>query len=435
MLKASLLIAGLCLLPAIGSTQTSVGFQNPQDIQTLLDYRLPDWSYRTFDARLALDGREDSARSSGMGSSGASFQGSLGLDYQRTWESEERNLEYGGVWSTDYRNLRQSYDNSETTDSFYQNTVGLNGSYERYLGGGPVSLRGSGSVRHGYSQQHRETVAGEESLEERLYSRNHYLYTRVGAGLGRLRNVRPLLQAQRLNERLQALGRPALSPRQVRRLAEIIATEYGYGMVYDRPERFFWRDVFEPLTQTEDALSPYEIFCLQEALNENLGTRYEGLRLDVGAIWSEDYGNLEEMDRYRHMREITGGVSYYHNPSLTRQYRASLSANYHWRREHSSTDQDGYWRASVGHLWNVTDRLRWDLGLGHNQNRRFEPRYDGSQSSLGSDFHFRLEDRMSLTCGVDLGYIHMKRDEEVRFRWDLVYSVGLSYNLGAGLLN
>jgi len=190
MRQGYLFIVCLCLLPTVGAAQTSVGFAQPEDVQTLLDYRLPGWSFRTFDGRLALDGREESSRFRGEASSGSQFQGNLGLDYQRTWESEERSLQYGGNWDTRFRHMRNTDDDSESRTSLYDNLLSMDGSYERYLGGGPLSLRGSGTLEHGYSEDHRESTQGENTDELDRYSRTHRLRAALGVGLGRIRNVR-----------------------------------------------------------------------------------------------------------------------------------------------------------------------------------------------------------------------------------------------------
>jgi len=149
----------------------------------------------------------------------------------------------------------------------------------------------------------------------------------------------------------------------------------------------------------------------------------------------ESFNSYMDQDRYDHDRQISVGASYYQNPSLTRQYSANLFYNYHWLRDDSPSEEYAYLRATLGHLWNVADRINWNLTLSHNGRRAFDPRRDNASSALVSDFDFRIEDRLTLGCGVDLRYSHTERDDAVGFGWNLVYNVGLTYDLGAGILN
>ncbi len=50
-LRAALFVAAFSLsLPVLVQAQTSIGYGDPTDITNLLEYRLPDWSYRVWDA-------------------------------------------------------------------------------------------------------------------------------------------------------------------------------------------------------------------------------------------------------------------------------------------------------------------------------------------------------------------------------------------------
>ncbi len=53
------------LLPTPAQCQTSTGYTTPDDITDLLEYRLPDWSYRLWDADFNLNGQSQESRQSG----------------------------------------------------------------------------------------------------------------------------------------------------------------------------------------------------------------------------------------------------------------------------------------------------------------------------------------------------------------------------------
>mgnify|MGYP000337876300 CR=1 FL=1 len=108
-------------------------------------------------------------------------------------------------------------------------------------------MRANGSYTRSYVESIRENTVDGETTETGSYNRGNSLYVTVGVGLGRARNVAPLIRAQRLSERLKAIGRAPLSPAEIQEVARVLATEHGYRAVYERPDRSFWQDVLMPM--------------------------------------------------------------------------------------------------------------------------------------------------------------------------------------------
>ena len=112
---------------------------------------------------------------------------------------------------------------------------------------------------------------------------SHFTEGRFGIGLGRVRNVTPVVRALRLDARLQALDRSGrLSDEQLQEVARQFARRPGYPAVYDRPDKHFWNDLFEQIDDQIGPLSPFETLYLTDVLQERLGQRFEGADAAIG---------------------------------------------------------------------------------------------------------------------------------------------------------
>jgi hypothetical protein len=434
-MKSSLLILAvlaLCVVPDPAAAQSSVGFTNPADVSTLLDYRLPDWGYRT--VKLGL----------GSGGYGSNRYGTLSYsDNSRavanarqglyvTWhrESEAR------IWSvTTGEEGGWSWQRVGTTAGRgYESTFGedldLSGSIRDYARG-DAYLLGSLEIAGRYREDRSHQGSGGSVYLQRGLSTSGGL----GAGYGRVRDVTPLLQAQRLSERLQALGREPLSREDVLRLAGILARMGGYQRVFDRPDRQLWRDVLEPLLGRGEPLSPYEVLYLRDVLQENLGSREEGARVEMSARasrsttggnergWSTDLGPAID-------------ARWIHNLSLDRQLALAFSGSYSWGND-SNPMQDkheqGFGSLSTQHLWVVADRAIWRTSLYGAFNYSEEHGGDSIARvrSLGlqSAYEFYVEDRVSLSPTVDVLWRRVETGGRYDEFWDWRFNLGLTYDL------
>ena len=90
------LLLALFLLPYSSLAQNTIGFEHPKDTSNLLEYRLPDWSYRTWTAGMSLDGGSSETRSAGTPRVSNSLN--LGLDtaYRFHREGDSRDYYYSG---------------------------------------------------------------------------------------------------------------------------------------------------------------------------------------------------------------------------------------------------------------------------------------------------------------------------------------------------
>jgi hypothetical protein len=235
-----LILSKPAMRPDAPAAQTSVGFAEPQDISTLLDYRLPDWSYRAWDVSFDLNGRASEGRDGGSPMVSNQFASGLDTGYFQAWESEVRDLSLNaGIDGHCSRSHDGRFD-QELSGHYLDGALHGSVDWVRYLGGGPFSFNAGGSGSRSYAETARFSRQGGLTDDYDQYARRSGLRVETGLGWGRVRNVVPLVRAQRLSERLVALRRPALTPLQVQRVAQVLAQEYGYRSAFDRPDRLIF---------------------------------------------------------------------------------------------------------------------------------------------------------------------------------------------------
>ncbi|MCK9994746.1 MAG: hypothetical protein KAH56_00530, partial [Candidatus Krumholzibacteria bacterium] len=428
----------LALLIQSCPAQTSIGFENPGDTTNLLEYRLPDWGYRTWDLGFALSGAgaDDYYGDSNYNISNRfSTQLSSGLVLYRESETRTRSLfaDVGGSYG------RSHYGN-ETHERSGHNLDGdlaASGKWQEFLGEGPVSVLASGGVNWNYTESIQESQGLGQVDESRRFTRRHIYSMSLGAGLGRVRDVTPLIRAQRLSERLKALGRTVLTPYQIQQVASVLAQEQGYRSVFDRPSRSFWRDVLEPMLDQDNPLSPYEIFYLADVMSEDVGPRKQGTELQ-GRFFYHEYGSDDD---FRSYGRISRGPAVFflwtRNLNLDNQLSLRASARYatvggqEYKEELVSGGMD------LAHLWTIADRYRLDTSLnvaGYYNEQNFDAERAINRSietTLHSIFRIFLEDSMALSASV-LGSSRQSGHDSISYVYADRYSRSWHWSYGIG---
>lgn len=392
-----------------GFAQTSVGFEDPADLTALTTYRLPDWGYRTWDLGFDLSGR-------GYDGHGAHPQvsGGVHLGLNSAWvvdhQGEDRTWRLDLNGDLDYS--RSRYGNAETSSSyrFFSGEGGIQADWRAYPGKGDLSYGLEGRYERDYSEW-----KGDRSLvlDPPVTDIQRTGDGRVAAtlGIGRLRDITPLIRAARLSERLEALGRPGLAPDRIRLVAEALARESGYRMVFDRQDRQLWRDVLEPALEGQEPLDPYEIMYLSEILAEDLGFRREGWQVLVGAFFQETRRSLGDATSSNVFKGPYLRMAWSRNLSLHHQLRLDAILD-HGLARGAYFDQDRTsGRIAAEHLWNVSDRylLTSDVALNGIYLESEGPLSDLvitrlAYSTLSSDLRVRLEDSLAMTARVRGSY-------------------------------
>jgi hypothetical protein len=436
----------LLIVPASAIAQTdstttfprSIGLTDPDNTSDLMDYRLPDWSWYTWDVRL------------NMNASGAQNE----IADQDRWTSELLSR---------YRRFRESEDHQWDVFAVVEGTgFGRSSSLDEPLGSGDTELdtrrlaaaaqvggsslnylsrrfgvRLGGSVRADYQELR---IEGDVTPVTGSEGRSLAGAVRPGFSFGRIRNVDPLLRAKRVSERLVALGRPPIESQELRALAARIAQQGGYTSVFDRSQKYFWADLLEEFTVGNE-LSAQELLYLLEVFEEAYGLRFQGLRLDAEVELSRrsSSGSGVSNSGTNLYRPFVAG-SWFHNFNLENQIR--VEARWSYTEARSDDGDRGAARESVarlGHLLLLTDRWRW-------KNELIGAR-TASQNANGGDWSGQwnanftsnlvvfIEDRLSLVPSVTVQYrsydgdLSQDRPEE----WSWIASLALEYQIGQGI--
>ena len=439
----------LALLTQSCPAQTSIGFENPGDTTNILEYRLPDWGYRTWGLDFSLGGNGNENYFSDENESFShQFSTNLGSDFNLYRESEKRIGSLDASVSGSYQQSHSGDNSGEASGHDLNASYDLGGRLDQYLGQGPFFLGLAGDIDQGYRETIRESTGQDDY---RRFDRGTFYGIGPAAGWGRLRDVTPLIRAQRLSERLIALGRPPLGSGQVQEIARVLATEQGYRTVFDRPDRSFWRDVLEPMLDKEHPLSPYEIFYLRDILAEDIGPRLEGAQLRGAYYYRERrYDSGSDDSRY-YARVARLNFLWARNLSFNHQLTLKTGVNYNQSDESHEWDSgrsdSARWEdlggvIDLAHLWTIADRYRLDTIL-HFYGSYYEAEYETGRNiernlrtNLSSTFRVFLEDNMSLVAhvrGTNEQHYFDNDDtsdtERYTRSWNWSYGIGLEYYL------
>jgi hypothetical protein len=454
-----LLCVIVLLVPAADSlSQTadgaSTGFADPSDTRGLLEYRLPDWGYRTWDLGFDLNGAGADRFTGNDRQYSNSFSTNLDTDFLLYGESERRirNLEVSA--GGNYGRFHNGNSVTENSARALSGRVAASGGWNEYLHESSFSLGGAAGASQDYDERIVENRNDGGADEDRNFGRRGTYSLSAGIGWGRVRDVTPLIRAQRLSERLTALGRPRLTMAQIQEVARVLAREQGYRTVLDRPERSFWSDVLAPMLDPEQPLSPYEVFYLRDVLSENIGPRREGYSVTAAFGYGHRREN-REVDYVTNDRGPVLGLTWVRNPSLNHQLALGVAGSY--RTVNYTVDypaiadnslREDLLRGELGieHLWTLADRYRLDTSLGFT-GRYIEMEQDDQRSirrtldtRLGSTFRMFVEDNLSVVASIrgtnSQDYYEVSGGpqpdldgERYRRDWNWSYGLGFEYYL------
>jgi len=409
--------------------QSTIGFSDPEDIQSILEYRLPDWGYSNFLLNFSLNGRFDDSKISrtdlSTDSQDRDFHFIIDPGYRIYRESEQRIISLNSDALLLYRNNRR--ETESPTDQLAQNRksidteISIYASLREYIS--PrwfflVNEDASFEYRYGYSEDKSSGLS--ESLQK-TFDRRFISNSRVGIGLGRVRNVNPVIRAVRMNERYQAVTEGSqLSQEELEAVANMFTKYQGYESRYDRPEKYFWESMDQAVNSSISDLNAFDLLYLTDVLDENFGNRLQGWDASIGGIFY--YSNsLQREENNMGMNtnrdfdiQKSGGffgeVRWFKNLSLKHQ----ISFNVDSERIYS-IDSDSFlkWNmnifARVSWLWNLTDRFLLSSQLNNRYNAiKFEEDFFNSDhrrwsnsTVLGSSLIYFIENRLAINAGLN----------------------------------
>lgn len=380
--------------------QDVVGYSDPAADGALFDYRLPTWGYWTNQVEGSLGGQGRRFSSDTDQSDGDDLELALGGStfFRHESEIQTLGLQFRLSGSHDRSTTKSQVGSDPMVESSrraYAADADLGARWERYFVPQLAWIL-NGAAEAGYREARAEDPGSESSTVWRVAR----LEIGTGIAIGRVRDVTPVLRAERLAERFVALGRPRPSRAQVHALAGQIAQRQRYVEVYERPEKFFWPAVLAELT-ADAGLTPFEILYLIEALDEPLASRSQGRVFELTAGRSR-YTSDTASDYTATILRATALAS--HNLSLTQQ----ISARAGFSRDETDPGAGGVsqlsriskvWDLSGSHLWDIADRLvvRSTVAFARESNEIVDSQesdYDRLEASLRADYF--VEDHLSL---------------------------------------
>lgn len=418
-----------------GLAQTSIGFDNPGDASTILDYRLPTWGNQTWSANFGLNGGGSDGRHGGEKSIRNNFSSNLGTNFRHRRESEKCNRTITGSMGFQYRRDHSGNEFSTRSghdlDANYD--VGFNA--KRFLADGPFSINAHVRDYRRYDESSSHLVSGNVTTDTDIHSRYHGTSLKFGVGWGRRRDVAPLIRAHRISERLADLGHPRLNPNQIQQMAEIISQEHGYRAVYDRELKHFWDDILAPVLGDDIQLSAFETLYLADALSEEIGYRQQGF--SVAALWAytgvKSSRSSDTEDSMNRRRSPTVEAIWYHNFTMEHQAIVRARWSYYFSNLGNDSHENGGLHLSVGHLWNLADRHLWETRLDYDGYANIDSDSREKTAELNSSWTIYVEDSLSLRAATHLRYYwhrgFLDEPQLVNHGWNWGYSLSMVYHL------
>lgn len=358
--------------------------------------------------------------------------------YRGFWESETRlaSLRLSPALSlrrSDVASSGLSRDR-ERTDFDVTTRLGIHGSLREYVMD-PLFLfaSASGRAHYDYSQAEKEN---RETTRSDLDGRGT---GRVGIGIGRVRVVTPVIRALRMRERLRSVAPSStVSDDEVQAAARQLARRPGYQAVYDRPDKYFWRDFFDAAGLSGH--SPFESFYVADVLREPVGVRREGAELVVGALGAYEEGEDARRRGVVRGEEVSGDAlggfargRWYRNLSLHHQLGIDVASNYvNFVTEPRDFDGQVQLNAEGQWLWVLADRFKLDTRIRADLLYQHDLYGEGklrpsNRYLFSSDLLVFVENSLSLRMGAHVRYSYdaVRREGIRRSR----FQSGLQFNV------
>ncbi|TVR32889.1 MAG: hypothetical protein EA390_04635 [Balneolaceae bacterium] len=443
MKKILLLLFVSALFTSASFAQESVGFSDTDNIQPLLDYRLPAWGYSNlfwdFSLNSSLQGidRDDESRSI------SDIDANLSPTYHRFYESEERvstrslspRIKYSRVNNpgfTQDENLNRNFQfalNGSMSERFYTDRQDL------FI----VGSLGGFLIQN--NSRRLQRTGDDVNVDLVRLTRFLNSYISGGIGYGRIRNVNPMIRSLRLNERLNALDtNQQMNIDDLRKASEQFTRVYGYNQVYDRPEKYFWDDMDSEISTQLMELNPFDLFYLTDVLSETIGQRLEGWEVVTRV-------NLIHMASYsKNENKITGvetsqlGRSTLLNPTLFGRWyknldlknQVGLRADFSYNHDLSSDNDLSYYVLGARAEWlhTITDRFLAQPFISYQ--RRIND-LNFSDFSVGSSFNYFVENNLSIFSTLQYSHTRSEAAAFTETRNRLVFNAGVRYYMRRGL--
>ncbi|MDP4176325.1 MAG: hypothetical protein Q8933_20255, partial [Bacteroidota bacterium] len=283
-------------------------------------------------------------------------------------------------------------------------------------------------------------------------SKNQNYDFQFGIGWGKYRNVTPVVTALRFQQRLKQLNllNNDLSSKAVEDLAEQFSRQDYYSSVYNRPDKYFWRDIEKVLINDNivslNSLNQYANSYLREVPNEMRFIRNEGLASGIGLevnyvnnYYSANYTYYNPKISEEFYTLANAYIQYSHQLNLNSQFGFLLSANGGPNLIKNSAIKQRYMlSAQLGYDYELTDRIvasaeeNFSLSF-YNSDLQEKSLYN----SVSLGLNYFIEDNVLLKASYNWRYSDDKHISGINnFQWNSnnYVNLGITYYFDRGIL-
>lgn len=392
------------------------------------NFKVPDTDLRSLwfntNLNLSTNKTDNSSMNNGNMASGSSyysyFNYNLSPHYFLLNESDNRylafNVDLYGAYSHNYSEIHPQYSDEVNTTKYneYSTNLNLNFTYNNYINSGNSFYSAGSTVNVQMDDSKSEEVSGNTTNSYMGMKSQNYTLS-IGTGIGKLRNVTPVVSAIRFQERLKQVNllNTNLSDKVIEDLAQQFYKQSYYSTSYDRPDKYFWQDIDKVLSNDGVSLKDLNMFSdnyLRESVNEVRFLRNEGLVAGVN-LQLNYQNNYQASTGYHYLSEqlFTLGqayVIYSHQMNLNSQLNFNLSLSGGPNVLANPMEKQLYSLISaLGYNYELTDRLvasisnTFNLTFGNYYNQ-----YKLLQNNFNFSLAYFVEDNLSLNANYQWTY-------------------------------
>ncbi len=342
----------------------------------LYNYRLPDWGYSKALIEFELRGSGYHYNEYvNLSTVNENYSYLLLPSYSRYYEGEKKIYFQYAELSNDY-SYEQRKDKTPLTriitDKRKELRLSLGNSIKSYLNKSLYTHLKSDNYFDYYDSKYSVQQGSSNStatmvFKNNSFSRRYNTRLNLGIGLGRLRNITPIITALRFNERLTLLtGKNHLDEADIMALSELFTKANGFYSTYDRSQKYFYAMLPDSVKNTLKNLSPWQFLYLTEVTQEIIGDRRQGFDSNLG-LNVEYFKNIPGQGisgQEQFLLGVSTNETYYHNPTLNYQIGVQLNGSFRKAlNKNTMTDYVGDLRFEVVNLWSVIDRILLEFNL------------------------------------------------------------------------
>ena len=451
----NLFLFPLMVLFAITNARSQTYGLGNSDPAVFSQFRIPETNLHSFQTGASLwtdyGERYDTAYTYSESYFSNATQMEVGPQYYMLKETDDLrfslNADVEGSYYNQFERTKSPTDTATLNQAFQKDAglqLELSSSYRNYGTNENIFYSISSNLEANLDDQYQN--ASVPSGEEYTGSKYQSYDVSFGFGIGKIRNVTPVVSAIRFQERMKQLNLidSDLSEKAIEDLAEEFYRAGYYSQVHDRPGKFFWQDVQKALAGdgvSLTGLNEYAYSYLSEVPGELRFTRNEGAVAGINLELS--YANSYYAHGYPVINEqfYTLGnlyAQYSHQLNLNSQIALNISLsggpdvikNSAIRQEYTGT-------GNVNYSYELTDRIVTTITNTFNLmffNSLNQEKY--LRDNLTASLNYFVEDHISIS-----GSYNWALFREVNYNGFSIYNesdnfinIGLTYYIDRGFI-